>query len=203
MRRLSAGVALVCAAAGLAACRGQVSQDPPIRPIRHMVQQPRFDLQEVNDLFPDRRAERPEVPGTVVAGRPRNDDFLYRGVVDGKPAETLPLALTPQVMQRGRERFDIFCAPCHDRAGTGQSVAARGLAPPPPSYHDDRLRRQPVGYFYQVISKGVRTMPPYAAQIPPEDRWAISAYVRALQLSQDAPVEAVPAEVRATRGWDR
>ena len=202
MSRHLALVALL-AAAGLAACRGQVSQDPPIRPIRHMVQQPRFAMQELNELFPDRRAERPEVPGTVVAGQPRTDDFLYRGLVDGKPAEALPMPLTPQVMQRGQERFNVYCAPCHDRAGTGQSVAARGLAPPPTSYHDERLRRQPVGYFYQVITKGVRTMPPYAAQIPPGDRWAIAAYVRALQLSQDAPVEAVPAAVRATKGWDR
>jgi mono/diheme cytochrome c family protein len=203
MRRPLASVALLCAAAGVAACRGQVSEDPPIRPIRHMVQQERFDMQEENDFFPDRRAERPAVPGTVVAGQPRTDDFLYRGVVDGKPAETLPMPLTPQVMQRGRERFNIYCATCHDRAGTGQSVAARGLVPPPTNYHDERLRRQPVGYFYQVMTKGVRTMPSYAAQIPPEDRWAIAAYLRALQLSQDAPVEAVPAAVRATKGWDR
>ncbi len=203
MNARALGVTLVAAVALVAACRGQSSPDPPIRPIRHMVQQERFDMQEENPFFADRREERPEVPGTVVFGQPREDDFFYRGVVDGKLAESLPMALTPQVMQRGRERFNVYCAPCHDRAGTGQSVAAKGLLPPPPSYHQDRLRQQPVGYFYQVISKGVRNMPSYAAQIPPQDRWAIAAYVRALQLSQDAPAEAVPAAVRATKGWDK
>jgi mono/diheme cytochrome c family protein len=195
---------LLLGAAGLGACRGQVSEDPPIRPIRHMFQQQRFDTQEANELFPDHRAMRPEVPGTVIAGRPRDDDFLHRGVVDGKPAEALPMPLTPQLLQRGRERYNIYCAACHDAAGTGQSVVAqRGLKPPPPSYHDDRLRRLPVGTFYQVITKGVRTMPPYAAQVPPEDRWAIAAYVRALQLSQDAPRDAVPADVRAAKRWSK
>jgi mono/diheme cytochrome c family protein len=203
MTRRALALLLVGAAALVAACRGQASPEPPIRPIRHMVQQPRLDMQEEAPFFADRREERPAVPGTVVFGQPREDDLLYRGVRDGKPAESLPMALTPQVMQRGRERFDVYCAPCHDRAGTGQSVAAKGLLPPPPSYHQDRLRQQPVGYFYQVITKGVRNMPPYAAQIPPPDRWAIAAYVRALQLSQDAPREAVPAAVRATKGWDK
>jgi mono/diheme cytochrome c family protein len=193
---------LLAGAAGLAACRGQVSEEPPIRPIRHMVQQPRFDTQEANALFPDGRAMRPRVPGTVVAGQPRDDDFRYRGLVDGRPAATLPVPLTPQLLQRGRERFNIYCAACHDAAGTGRSVVAqRGLQPPPPSFHDDRLRGEPVGHFFQVITKGVRTMPSYAAQVPPDDRWAIAAYLRALQLSQDAPLEAVPADVRATQGW--
>lgn len=203
MTRRALGPALLGVVALVAACRDQVSPEPPIRPIRHMVQQPRLDVQEESAFFADRRAQRPAVPGTIVAGQPRDDDFRYRGVLDGKPAERLPMALTPQLLQRGRERYDVFCAPCHDRAGTGQSVAAKGLLPPPPSYHDDRLRRQPVGYFYQVVTKGVRTMPPYAAQISAHDRWAIAAYVRALQLSQDAPAEAVPAAVRATKGWDK
>jgi mono/diheme cytochrome c family protein len=199
-RLLLAALALV--GPGLAACRGQVSEEPPIRPIRHMFQQPRFDTQEENPFFADRRAMRPPVPGTVVAGRPRDDAFFYRGVVDGKPAATLPVPLTPQLLQRGRERYNVFCAPCHDGAGTGQSVVAqRGLQPPPPSLHEDRLRREPVGHFYQVITKGVRTMPSYAAQVPPDDRWAIAAYLRALQLSQDAPRAAVPADVRAAKGW--
>jgi mono/diheme cytochrome c family protein len=193
-----AGLLLVAAAG----CRGQISQDPPLRPIRHMYVQPRFDTQEANALFPDQRAMRPPVPGTVVAGEPRTDDFRYRGLKDGRLADTLPTPLTPQLLARGRERFDIYCAPCHDAAGTGQGVVAqRGLRPPPPSFHDDRLRREPVGYFFQVMTKGVRAMPSYAAQVPPEDRWAIAAYVRALQLSQDAPKEAVPAAVRAQKGW--
>ena len=198
------GWALLLGAVALGGCRGQSSEDTPLRPIRHMFQQQRFDTQEENGLFPDHRAERPEVPGTVIAGQPRDDDFLYRGVVDGKPAETLPMPLTPQLLQRGRDRYNIYCAACHDGAGTGQGVVARrGLQPPPTSYHDDRLRGQPVGYFYQVISKGVRTMPSYAAQVPPEDRWAIAAYVRALQLSQDAPLEKVPADVRKEKGWSK
>ncbi|HEY3358298.1 MAG TPA: cytochrome c [Polyangia bacterium] len=185
-----------------AGCREQPSEEPPVRLIRHMFDQPRFDMQEPNALFADGRAQRPDVPGTVIAGQPRVDDHLYRGTVAGKPAESLPMAVTPQLLARGQERYHIYCRPCHDGAGTGNGlVAQRGLQPPPTSYHDPRVRAMPVGQLYDVIARGVRTMPSYAAQIPVEDRWAITAYVRALQLSQDAPLDAVPADVRAAHGW--
>ena len=125
------------------------------------------------------------------------DDHLYRGLVDGAPAATFPLPITADVMARGRERYDIYCAPCHDVAGTGRgSVVQRGMLPPP-TFHDDRLRAMPLGEFYGVITDGVRNMPGYAAQIPVNDRWAIAAYVRALQRSRNATLEDIPAAERA------
>jgi mono/diheme cytochrome c family protein len=205
-RRLSRlrafGPAALALAATLAGCRGQPSTEPPLRPIRHMFDQPRFDVQEGNPFFADGRAARPDVPGTIIAGEAMVDDHLYRGLVDGKPADMPPMAVTPELLARGQQRFDIYCRPCHDGAGTGNGlVVQRGLQPPPPNYAEPRLRAAPVGHFFQVISKGIRTMPTYAAQIPVADRWAIATYVRALQLSQDAPLAAVPADVRAARGW--
>lgn len=152
-------------------------------------------------FFSDGRSSRPQVPGTVAQGELRLDDHLYRGVVGTEPADTFPFPVTREVLARGRERFDIFCSPCHDRTGGGRGmIVARGYARPP-SYHIDRLRAAKLGHFFEVITHGFGAMPDYGSQIPARDRWAIIAYLRALQASQDArPEEVPPEELRRLEG---
>ena len=116
--------------------------------------------------------------------------------VGGRPAETFPSPVTRQVLERGQERYNIFCAPCHDRVGNGEGMVVRRGFRPPPSFHMDRLRTVPPGYFFEVITNGFGTMANYAAEVPARDRWAIVAYIRALQLSQQARLVDVPAEER-------
>ncbi len=198
----------------LSGCRGTVSREPPIHPNQNMDQQSRFDPQEPNDFFKDGRAMRPPVPGTVIhmAGNGRRDDpHLWKGKnADGSWATTLPmdrngspLVLDEAFMTRGKARFDIYCAPCHDQTGHGKgTVVERGYTPPP-DYHQDRLRKLAVGQIYDVATNGVRSMPGYAAQVPAEDRWAIAAYVRALQVREYASFEQVPAEVATKNGWTK
>ena len=161
--------------------------------------QPRYNPLAKSDFFPDQRAARPLVEGTVARGHLYEDTALYTGKMDGKPVEAFPFPITRAVLERGQERFNIYCAPCHDRLGNGKGmIVQRGYNhPPPPSYHIDRLRQVPVGYLYDVIANGLGAMPDYAAQIAPRDRWAIVAYVRVLQLSQNASVNDVPPESRA------
>ena len=110
---------------------------------------------------------------------------------DGQFVTALPVPLTRDLLERGRERFDIFCSPCHDRAGRGRGMIVQRGFKQPPSYHIDRLRAQPIGYFFDVMTNGFGEMSSYAAQVPASDRWAIAAYIRALQFSQHAPLSAV------------
>lgn len=195
-------VAATAASLLLSGCRGDVSTEPPIHLIRHMQSVPRYDPQKANELFADGRAMRPLVEGTVARGQLRTDEHLYEGRVHGIDATTLPMPVTPELLTHGRERFNIFCAPCHDAAGKGNGlVSQHGFLPPPADLHQERLRGEPVGDFFRTISNGLRTMPPYAAQIPVADRWAIAAYIRALQLTDYAPLDAVPESVRASNGW--
>lgn len=192
--------ALVLATAS-AGCRGQVSRKPPIHLNPNMDAQQRFDPQEPNPFFSDRRAMRPEVPGTIAVGSLQDDPHLYGGEVAGAPADTLPMPINTVLLKRGRERFGIYCTPCHDGTGSGDGIIVRNGMIPPPSFHDAHVRSMSVGQIFQTITRGARTMPPYAAQIPPRDRWAIVAYVRALQLSRDASLDQVPQDVAAARGW--
>jgi mono/diheme cytochrome c family protein len=151
---------------------------------------------------------RPRIAGTVPRGSVLADEDLARHLLDGRdaegePAATLPagLQLDEQFLSRGRERYGIYCAPCHDLSGGGQGPAVlRGMLRPP-NLHDARLRAENVGYFYDVIKNGIRNMPAYGGAIPVEDRWAIATYVRALQLSRGASVEDVPPAIRAREGW--
>jgi hypothetical protein len=159
---------------------------------RAMYDQPRYDPLQASDFFGDGRSARPPVEGTVARGHLRLDRHLYEGMVDGKLAETFPFPVSREVLLRGRERFDIYCAPCHDRSGSGQGMVVKRGYKQPPSYHIDRLRQAPPGYFYDVITRGFGQMPSYAPQVDPEDRWAIVAYVRALQMSQSATLADVP-----------
>jgi hypothetical protein len=156
--------------------------------------QPRQNPLSRSEFFPDQRSARPPVEGTVARGQLHEDTYFYTGKIGGNPGDALPFAVTKQVLERGRERYNIFCAPCHSRVGDGNGfVPSRGFARKPPSFHIVRLQKAPIGYFYDVITEGFGIMPDYVSQIPPQDRWNIVAYVRALQLSQNATMADVPA----------
>jgi mono/diheme cytochrome c family protein len=157
---------------------------------------PRYEAYEKSDFFGDGRSMRPQVADTVARGQLREDTALYTGKNGTTLVARNPLPVTGQLVHRGRQRFDIYCAPCHGRAGRGDGMVVRRGYRVPPSFHIDRLRSQPDGYFYDVVANGFGTMPDYAAQIPVADRWAIVAYVRALQLSQHAPMAALPARTQ-------
>jgi mono/diheme cytochrome c family protein len=183
LRRL-AGASLLLPALALVGCRQDMHDQPKLKPLAE------------SDFFPDHRGARPRVPGTVARGHLREDDALNTGKVNGAPVETLPVPLTEELVRRGRERFETFCSPCHGRTGRGDGmVAQRGLKKPP-SYHVDRLRAMPVGYFFDVMTNGFGAMSDYSAQIGIEERWAVAAYVRALQISEDARLADVPADHR-------
>jgi len=154
--------------------------------------QPRYNPLDGTHFFEDGRSARPEVPGTVARGHLRIDQHLYTGKLHGQPVDTFPFAVTRPVLERGRERFNIFCAPCHGFTGEGRGMIVQRGFPPPPSYHTDRLRQAPVGHFYDVMTNGYGAMYSHAARITPEDRWAIVAYIRALQMSQHATLDDVP-----------
>jgi mono/diheme cytochrome c family protein len=162
-----------------------------------MHDQPRYDPFERSAFFDDRRAARPLVPGTVVRGHLDEDDALFRGLAGTAPVEAVPLPISPQLLARGRERYDIYCSPCHDRVGTGGGMIVQRGFKRPASLHDARLRESPAGYFFHVISNGFGVMSGYAAQILVADRWAIVAYIRALQLSQHATLADLADEERA------
>jgi mono/diheme cytochrome c family protein len=161
-----------------------------------MHDQPKFIPLRQSTFFPDSRSARPLVAGTVARGQLRDDPLLYTGKVNGNDADVFPFAIDDKVMARGRERFDIYCSPCHGRTGQGDGMIVRRGYRRPPTYHQDRLREAAPGHFFDVITNGFGAMPDYAAQIRPEDRWAIIAYVRALQLSEHATVNDVPASDR-------
>jgi mono/diheme cytochrome c family protein len=156
--------------------------------------QPRLNPLSRSDFFPDQRSERPPVEGTVARGELREDAYFYTGKAGNGPGDYMPFPVTKEVLERGRERYNIYCAPCHSELGDGNGfIPSRGFARKPPSYHIQRLQKAPLGYFYDVIANGFGIMPDYASQIPPRDRWNIVAYVRALQLSQNATKADVPA----------
>ena len=188
---MNAKTRIVVAACGLAAsvlvagCR----QD--------MHDQPKFKPYAKSDFYADQRSARPLVDGTIARGHLNEDTLLVTGKVDGKPAAVFPFEITKAVMDRGHERYDIFCSPCHSRTGMGDGMIVRRGYRKPPTFHLDRLRQAAPGYVFDVITSGFGAMPDYAAQIPVSDRWAIVAYLRALQRSQQATVSDVPAAERA------
>jgi mono/diheme cytochrome c family protein len=162
-----------------------------------MDHQPRYEPQAESKYFADGATMRVPVEGTVARGELRDDVEFYTGKkANGDFVKDNKLAVNMQLLKRGHERFDIYCSPCHGRAGNGQGiVVARGMLPPP-TFHSDSVRVYPDGRLFDVITHGIRNMPPYAAQIPVEDRWAIIAYIRALQRSQHATIDDVPVEKR-------
>ena len=175
----------VLALAATVACRQDMHDQPKYIPLRP------------SDFFADGRSERPLVEGSVARGHLKDDVAFYTGKgPDGKPVDTFPFPVTKDVIERGQQRFNIYCTPCHGHLGNGDGMIPRRGFRHPPSYHQDRLRNVPNGYIFDVISTGFGAMPDYAAQIEPRDRWAIVAYVRALQLSQNASIADVPADAR-------
>ncbi|MFN8005614.1 MAG: cytochrome c [Terriglobia bacterium] len=167
----------ICLIAGLTILNG-CRQD--------MHDQPKYKPLAPSSFFSDGRSARPLVPGTVARGFLHDQPDLYQGKVDGKLVDKIPYPVTIEFLKRGQERYNIFCSPCHDRVGNGQGMVVRRGFRAPPSYHMDRLRQAPVGYFFDVITNGFGAMQDYAVQVPVPDRWAIAAYIRALQFSQHA-----------------
>ena len=161
-----------------------------------MQDQPKYKDLRGSAFFDDHRSARPAVEGTVARGRNYGDTPLRTGKVNGQPIATLPMPLTRSVLERGRDRYRIYCTPCHGLMGDGQGIVVQRGYRQPPNFNIDRLRAAPVGYFFDVQTNGFGAMMDYASQIPPDDRWAIAAYVRVLQLSQNTSVDDVPTEER-------
>jgi mono/diheme cytochrome c family protein len=181
LRQISVAAALASVSL-LSACRLDMQVQPKQNPLSR------------SDFFTDQRSERPPVEGTVARGQLHENTYFYTGKLDGNPGDYMPFPVSIEVLQRGRERYNIYCAPCHSEVGDGNGfIPSRGFARKPPSYHIERLKKAPVGYFYDVITNGFGIMSDYASQVSPRDRWNIVAYIRALQLSQDATVADVPA----------
>ena len=161
-----------------------------------MHDQPKYIPLRESSFFSDARSARSPVAGTVARGQLHEDPLLHTGKVNGTDTTVFPFRIDNRVMARGQERFDIYCSPCHGRTGSGDGMVVRRGYRRPPSYHDDRLRNTPIGHFFDVISNGFGAMPDYTAQINVEDRWAIVADIRALQLSEQAVVADLPADQR-------
>jgi hypothetical protein len=161
-----------------------------------MYDQPRIKPFGRNEFFADERAMRPTVPGTVARGRLELDELLYKGTEGGKPAERFPFPVTLGLLERGRDRFAIYCSICHGLDGSGKGMVVGHGYIQPASLHAERLRAAPVGHFFSVITDGFGAMADYSDRVEPRDRWAIVAYVRALQMSQYAPVDELPEKVR-------
>ena len=167
------------AALGLVGCHTDMWRQPKLNP-----------MEPSDGLFTDGASARPLVPGTIPQGHLREDGAFFTGIgADGKWLVESPVPVTKSVLRRGQDRFKIYCSPCHGQLGNGEGmIAQRGysLKRPVGNYHTDRLRRMPNGHFYDVITNGYGAMYSYASRIEPQDRWAVAAYIRALQLSQNA-----------------
>lgn len=183
-RGLSTLCVFVAGVFALAACR----QD--------MHDQPRYKPFAVSSFFGDDRSARPLLPDTVARGRLEDDPLLYTGKEEGTLATRFPFPVTASLLHRGEERYGIFCTPCHGALGGGDGMVVRRGYRRPSSFHIDRLRQAPPGHYFDVMTNGFGAMPDYAGQIPVRDRWAIAAYIRALQLSQNANLQDVPVEER-------
>ncbi|HEU0091743.1 MAG TPA: cytochrome c [Vicinamibacteria bacterium] len=176
--------ALVMGLAAAAGCR----QD--------MHDQPKYKAFRPSDFFGDDRSARPLVEDTVARGELRADAAYFTGKQGATPVDVLPVAVTPALLRRGQERYGIYCTPCHGQTGRGDGMVVQRGYRRPPSFHIERLRNEKTGYFFDVITSGFGAMPDYAAQVTVADRWAIVAYLRALQLSENARLEDVPADRR-------
>jgi mono/diheme cytochrome c family protein len=165
-----------------------------------MHDQPKYIPLRESAFFGDARSARPFVAGTVARGQLHDNSILYTGKANGNDVTAFPFPITAQVMARGQERFNIYCSPCHGRTGQGNGMIVQRGYRQPPTYHQDRLREAPVGHFFDVITNGFGAMPDYATQVRAEDRWAIVAYIRALQLSEHATMADVPQTQRGALG---
>lgn len=174
----------VLALATLSACR----QD--------MHDAPRYDPLEASAVFPNGASARPLIEGTIARGHLNDDELLATGKVGGQVADLFPFAMTRADLDRGQERFNIYCAPCHGQTGKGNGMVVQRGYRQPPSYHTDRLRTSPAGYYFDVMTSGFGVMPDYRAQITVEDRWRIVGYIRALQASYHGALADVPANLQ-------
>jgi mono/diheme cytochrome c family protein len=184
----------------LAGCaRERISDQPPIHLNPNMDSQPKYKSQAESRFFSDGATMRLPVAGTVARGELREDDGFFLGkTADGSFLKTAPVEVTIQLLERGQERYDIYCSPCHGRTGDGRGIVVTRGYVPPPTFHSDRIRDLPDGQVYDVISNGVRNMPAYRYQIQPKDRWAIVSYLKALQRSRNATINDIPIEMRET-----
>ncbi|MGA8878988.1 MAG: cytochrome c [Candidatus Korobacteraceae bacterium] len=164
----------------MAGCRLDMQVQPYQRPLVE------------SDFYADHRSERPIIPGTVARGHLEYDTYFYTGKIGSNDGDYLPFPVTAEVMARGQQRFNIYCAPCHSEVGDGNGMIVQRGFKHPPSYHIERLRRAPIGYFFDVMTNGYGAMQDYSQQVSATDRWAIAAYIRALQLSQHATEADVP-----------
>jgi len=155
--------------------------------------QPKLKTLRQSDFFTDGRASRPVLAGTVARGELRDDTYYYTGMISGKEGDVMPFAVTKEVLERGQQRYNIYCAPCHSYIGDGNGMIVQRGYRKAASFQDPKLLAAPIGHFYDVMTNGFGAMPDYAAQIPPRDRWNIAAYIRALQLSQHGTEAMVPA----------
>lgn len=163
---------------------------------RNMYDQAKYWPDDPSPFFEDGTSNRPLIEGTVSRSRGEVDPTFFTGQSADGLATELPIELTEALLQRGQERYNIYCAVCHNYSGNGQGMIVQKGFVQPASFHEPRLQAAPVGYFYNVITNGFGRMYPYASRVPPEDRWAISAYIRALQYSQNAPVSELPENLR-------
>ena len=185
---LRAGMFVLVALGGFGAigCRQDMHDQPKLKPYRS------------SEFFADGSGMRALPAHTVAQGSLREDAHFFTGrLADGSMATELPMPMTQALLKRGQDRFNIYCTPCHGQVGDGRGMVVRRGYKQPTSYHDERLRQVPIGYFFDVMTNGFAVMPSYAPQLPPEDRWAIAAYIRALQLSQHVDVSTLTAEQRA------
>jgi mono/diheme cytochrome c family protein len=178
---LSSVFCLLLAAAG---CRQDMHNTPTAQPLRESL------------FLKSASTARPLIEGTVARGTLQDDAAFFTGKTGGVAIDALPFPLTAEILDRGEQRYNIYCTPCHGLAGNGDGMIVQRGFRQPPSYHTDRLRTAPLGYYYDVMTNGFGAMPDYRAQVMPRDRWAIAAYVRALQLSQHAPAAEFPQEER-------
>ncbi|MBM3380855.1 MAG: cytochrome c [Betaproteobacteria bacterium] len=200
----------LCAAAltlsTLSGCQGQPSENPPIHPNLNMDFQTKYRPQKENKFFEDGRAMRLPVAGTVAQGQLKEDSALHLGKSGEAFVTKIPVGISLPLVERGQERYNIYCAVCHGKTGQGNGIVIQRNAGmlKPPSIHEERLVNMPAGQVYDAIKNGVRgNMPSYAYAIPVEDRWAIVAYIQALQLSQRGTIDNVPSDLATSKGWKR
>ncbi|MGN6385036.1 MAG: c-type cytochrome [Verrucomicrobiota bacterium] len=161
-----------------------------------MYKQAKHEPLEPSSFYPNNMSARPVIPGTVARGHLHLDRAFYTGMIGTNYITELPLPLNADLLKRGQERYNIYCAVCHDRTGEGNGMIVQRGFPHPPSFHIDRLRKAPLGHFFDVITHGYGVMYPYASRVEPQDRWAIAAYIRVLQQSQNAALSELSAEQR-------
>lgn len=165
-----------------------------------MHDQPKFKPLQQNDFYADKRASRPLVEGTVARGQLGTDELFYTGKINGQEADQFPYPVTQPMLERGRERFNIYCSPCHSRVGDGNGMIVQRGFKKPPDYTEDKLMKAPVGHFVNVMSNGFGSMSEYKSQLSISDRWAVAAYIRALQLARKGNASDVPAGTQIANG---